>query len=168
MRPPSIARVRDVTRSRYSMRALRCLSRRAAMRRGLVRLRVNRWRAVPRIATQMLAVGARSSEALMRKQWCQRCWERVLVTANLKCKVDAEDKCIAARHVEQRTTPRAKPSDARAASFDLARRDALAVCSSWRRGRGGEGRRTVRGDVPNAAKSCKNANAMGTQNGDQK
>jgi hypothetical protein len=83
------------------------------MRRGLVRSRVNLWRAASRIATQIIAVGARSSEALMRKQWCPF-WEHVSVTANLKYPLDAESQCTAARHAEQRTKPRAKPSDARA------------------------------------------------------
>ena len=87
-------------------------------------------------------------------------WEHVSVTATLKRKSDAEDKCIAARRVEQRTTPRAKPSDARGASFDLARRDALTVCSSWRRGRGVELRAAKCPQPPNLAK---NANAIGAE-----
>ena len=49
------------------VRALLCPTRHAAMRRGPVQLSVNPWRAAPRIATPMLAVGARSRGAPMRK-----------------------------------------------------------------------------------------------------
>ena len=49
------------------VRTLLCLTRHAAMRRGPVQLSVNPWRAAPRIATPMLAVGARSRGAPMRK-----------------------------------------------------------------------------------------------------
>ena len=44
-------------------------ARHSATRRGLVWPSVNPWRAAARIATQMLAVGARSRGVLMHKQW---------------------------------------------------------------------------------------------------
>ena len=48
--------------------------------------------------------------------------------------------------------PNAQPSGTQPT---WARRDALAGCSSWRRGCGGGWRRTVRGGVPKVTKSCK-------------
>ena len=48
--------------------ALLCSRSHAAMRRGLVRLSVNPWRAAQRIAAQILAVGTSSREAVMREQ----------------------------------------------------------------------------------------------------
>ena len=98
---------------KFLVRALLCSTRRAAMRRGLVRLSVNPLRTTPRIAAQTLVVGARSRWVLLRKQWSPF-WEHVSVPESMKYQCDGD----------------CQVSGARAALFDSSRRDASRPCAA--------------------------------------
>ena len=83
------------------------------MRRGLVQPSVNPRRTNPPIAVQILAVGARSRLALLRKRWSPF-WEHVSAPKIMKCPCDGE----------------CQGSGGRAALFDSARRDASRHCAA--------------------------------------
>ena len=71
----------------------------------------------------------------------------------------------ASRRARSNKAARQAVGYARAVVFDLARRDALVVCSSWRQGRGVEMCAAISPTPPNFAHRN---NKIGSQNGDQK
>ena len=95
------------------VRALLCSIRHAAMRRGPVRLSVNPWRTTPRIAAQVLVVGARSRSVLLRKIGSPF-WEHVSVPNIMQYPCDGECQVFLY---------------ARAALIDSARRDTSRPCA---------------------------------------
>ena len=99
--------------AKFLLHALLCSTRHAAMRRGPVRLSVNPWRTTPRIAAQVLVVGARSRSALLRKLWSPF-WEHVSVPNIMQYPCDGECQVFLY---------------ARAALIDSARRDTSRPCA---------------------------------------